>query len=379
MSFTAWCFNKPHTISYVFWFLMITICICTVILNIIGIRNLKLTSKNITLSGLSGLYVTIAIVFIISSISYVIHTAQSIFCSDLKSWTQTGLIGIDFYLTGLSMLYLLYLFRLKITFQHSKYSLSLCLFILCLMGFVIQLILILFATLYLMKNNIVLGLKLYSIFNITNFLFNIFLLILFTQKIYTLSKHSTAQPQINPNNKQHKKNVNTTIHLLLTPTIRNIICAFISLIGSNIISMFGIIRSEIIENEIIRTTHILLIVLDVLINSYCIYLQHSFADKQYKLLCNKLNTYIYQKMQKEIIDINVNIIHKNKNNKNINNSNDTTIDIKIENKMHCVLSRTDGNTTTLTSTSTDGTVSSTSIPAHVPKLEVDITAKTFPM
>eukprot|EP01084_Bolivina_argentea_P104303 186772_1 len=228
---------------------------------------------------LSFMCISISILFMASGVSYAVHIAQSIFCSEPVSWTQTGCIAIACYMVALSFLYIFYVFRLQFTFQNTQYALSYAFVVVFFIGFVVQIGCILVATLFLLQNNITIGLKVYSGFNVCNFVFNVLLIVIFVGKIYSLS-HQTS-----------KGRKNNSVKALLSPTVRYIICACVSLFSSNLLSTFGIIRAEVRPTQALRVGHIVLIVLDQGVNSYFLYLQYSFGDKQYEKRCQKCHNW----------------------------------------------------------------------------------------
>eukprot|EP01083_Nonionella_stella_P141013 433685_1 len=291
-----WCFQDIQAIIYVFWVLLLLSTLTTAICNLSATcKLLKLNSKSDkSRSALSIMCILIAILFAASGTAYGVHTAQSIFCSDPISWTNSGCFAIDCYMLALSLLYMLYVFRLKFIFQDTKYALSTQVLLWFLLGFLFQIVCIFIATLFLLKNNINIGLKAYSVFNASNFFFNMILISLFIRRIHVLCQNAEGlrRDDVESQSLSHIKKHTMNAKKLLSPAIRYVICAFVSLLSSNLLSTFGIIRAEILETQALRMLHILLIVMDQGVNSYFLYLQYPFGDEQYHKRCHVTHEHI---------------------------------------------------------------------------------------
>eukprot|EP01084_Bolivina_argentea_P264752 448579_1 len=86
---------------------------------------------------------------------------------------------------------------------------------------------------------------------------------------------------------------------VFSPTIKYIICAFISIASSNLMSLFIIVRSFGYDNEYAWLASLTSGVLDQTINIYCLYLQLPFANGVYWFCCKKLHLFCMDKSFKK--------------------------------------------------------------------------------
>eukprot|EP01083_Nonionella_stella_P307166 1078668_1 len=101
--------------------------------------------------------------------------------------------------------------------------------------------------------------------------------------------------QLTQDSHHSKKYTSSIIKLqrLLTPAIRMIICAFLAMISSNLLSIVGIYRLNQPDTQMLWVAHVAWGIWDMFINILCLHLQYSFSDVFYQRLCRKIHICIY--------------------------------------------------------------------------------------
>jgi hypothetical protein len=198
---------------------------------------------------------------------------SSIFCIfgwDIDEWIKIAVAGVFFNQFGLSLMYLLYVFRLSYPFKGSILETSKLLWITFFIGFL--LILVSGMTCVFVLVVLPIGeweeysLRARFAYQIINLLFTIILLSVFVKKM--LSLHDVD---------------------LLNQAIKVIICAAIGLLSSQLLdNVISNVRSFGEDSEILWMMHGMLFMLDQLINLICIYLQFPFGSKAFEKICGKL-------------------------------------------------------------------------------------------
>eukprot|EP01084_Bolivina_argentea_P112426 200505_1 len=326
--------NAPLVI-YLFWFLLADCSLFNIIFGVYAIiRSAYSTSPD-------KIFIMIYICFMLNGIVYSYHIGQSMFClSDFYEWMIVGTLPSVMYMCGLSLVYLLYLLRLRSIFNTTEYALSTWLYIIYLILFIIQMLLPCFMAYYFLNNMWSEALTCYSTFLITNLIANILLLSTFGRKIYILGakivdtndyktytmtanenettinsmihdhdhsiitsktvKTKTASSSHSKSKIEDQRDAHLKLKTLLTPSIRYILCAFIAMASSNILSILGFYRSSCnCDNGILWIIHLFTMRFDECINMICLYLQYNFADKKYRKCCSKIHLFIYNILVKK--------------------------------------------------------------------------------
>eukprot|EP01084_Bolivina_argentea_P079789 144646_1 len=294
MSLPSWCADDVQTITYILWLIMVLGAVFNIFWNVYGIIKMLIQHQITPTSRIFRiLYIIINILFIISSVTLTIHIAMSLICSKPFLWSIIGLIG-DCYTWGLNILYLLYLYRLKLTFDETRFGISNYIFLLLWFGFIIQTIIPPLTAYFFLRHGSEINWELATLTHVAgiviSFIFNLLLLCIYIRKLYILIK-CTMQTHGNTGSTKliNTKHFAARLKKLLYPAIRFMICAFISMISSNLLSILGFVRSLVYDTMMLYTLHIMLIVLDQTINSLFLYLQFPFGDISYYFYCSNVH------------------------------------------------------------------------------------------
>eukprot|EP01083_Nonionella_stella_P092085 257647_1 len=293
----SWCPPHVSTSIYVFWIAML-LQTALVILFIIHCIKKLLQSEEIQ-RIFKILCILIYVLFITSCIGICIHIGQSVFCSTPNEWLITLYIGGLPYIFGLAVLYLLYLYRIKVTFHQTRFALSKWSFIWFWFGFILQtsfepmwFFLYLFNLINGLDTNWNLVVLAYIASVIVNFIFNVLLLVVFMHNVFALIR-STCKIAEQQTSAAVKSDEMRSLHMLLYPAIRYMICALLTMVSSNVLTVLAIARSFFtVDTMTIYAFNLALIILDQLVNLYLLDLQFSFSDERYSKRCGKFHSCI---------------------------------------------------------------------------------------
>eukprot|EP01083_Nonionella_stella_P148504 470183_1 len=276
---------NPSTISFIiFWFALLLLCLFNIIFGSCGIHKVIQSHKKKECTD-NILYILVTILFIMSPIGFFFLVASMTFC-----WLNNiGVLVLKTvsaftYLQGVSLLYLLYYFRLKKMFKSTEFSLAFWPGIICLFGYFLQCILIVGVSYYALVNEVINSLNAYIYFGIINFAFNAFLLFIFIRKVYKIAQITVLSIESN-----RYSSSKIQMQRLLTPTIRIIICAFIAMMSSSLLGVKSFIRTKHVDTHLLWISHISLALFDMSINIVCLYLQYSFGDRIYEGCCRRIH------------------------------------------------------------------------------------------
>eukprot|EP01083_Nonionella_stella_P150389 479023_1 len=284
------------------------------------------------------LFCFICFFFCSSGTLWSIHIVQSYLClSSYAVWIAVGITGDMAYRYGLATLFLLYVVRLHQSFRGTHLSVSVPVLVLCFLSFIVQLIIPCFTTYLFMLGDWVSGLRAVYSQIFINTIFATFLLILFAYKLIQLGRMTTlpgaesadhfATPNLISNTTEsmcmYPTNTTTAETTTLTdktsvtsrtctapvqqvvdnqidvlsPAIKYMICAAVSIVSSNLISSIIIIRSEGYDSERMWITSLLSAVVDEFINLFFLYLQFPMANTVYWKCCTKMHLLCMDKVR----------------------------------------------------------------------------------
>eukprot|EP01084_Bolivina_argentea_P220297 373377_1 len=270
---------------------ILTVVLClTVIFNAVtGISSIiKLLTLPKQSVELRYLCIITTLFFIFQGMCYVISITHT-------NWNPRAchiirVIGCTCYTSGLAILYLLYLLRLRYIFKFSTHGITPSLFSLYLMGFVVQMCTI-FAMTYIRVAYVDwIGVRIFTIVLFSlHVLCNVLLLCTFVHKFRILAHDAMTSGQ----------RTKDTLYLILHPTIRYVICVFMSMICSNITAVLYVYRTHVHDSPIALVFHSIFITLDGSICLISLYLQYPFANARYERLCGRLHASVHQMLVHE--------------------------------------------------------------------------------
>eukprot|EP01084_Bolivina_argentea_P266245 451534_1 len=336
------CQTETPASIYGCWFVLILSAIFNFIFGVHTIR------KSLNSKYPDKLCIFIHILSICSSIFWSFHIAQSIYCiSNFIEWIIIGIAGTLCYHFYLSSIFLLYLLKLQTIFNSTEYSLSKWIFILFIFAFIIQILSPFIMSYYFIFKQWSIALVFYNIFIISNCISNGLLLLVYIHKIYIVGKlmtstntkigHKNSNSNSNENGKikvktykitltsnsandlkQHQKKqeilyqqinhkISFSLKRVLTASIKCMICGFIVMISSNLLSILGVYRHMLNDSQLLWAIHLMLMVLDQSINLFFLYIQYKFGNSKYKMCCKGTHELCYNTFVKNINDKDDNI------------------------------------------------------------------------
>eukprot|EP01083_Nonionella_stella_P150391 479026_1 len=279
------------------------------------------------------LFYCICFFFCSSGTLWSIHIVMSYMCaSSYAVWMAIGINGDTAYRYGLATLFLLYVARLHQSFRGTRLAVSGVTLAICFVAFIVQLIIPVLTQYFFMLGDWVSGLRCVYSQIFINTIFASFLLILFAHKLIELGRKTrlpqgvsaehfsspSATTEVVPlqtidianctadtteltctvfSNTNSASTVHDTpnnaikvVHYqidALSPAIKYMICATVSIVSSNLISSFIIIRSEGYDSERMWITSMLSAVVDEFINLLFLYLQFPMGNTLYWKCCTK--------------------------------------------------------------------------------------------
>eukprot|EP01084_Bolivina_argentea_P299969 517125_1 len=288
-----WCFEPMLWPIFAWIIILLSTCFVWIFgfyFCILTWTKMKIQSSTENVLSIQFFSTLIVLCFMINSVLWCFHVTSSFYCiiNDFQKWNIFGVIAIFFHQLGISLLYLLFVFRLSVPFQETVLATSKLLSIIFIIAFVLMVIFVFIMVLLLGLTPIdSIGWK-YAFYarialQIDNLLFTIILLSVFLKKMLLL---------------QNEK--------LLKKVVRIIICASIGLLSSQLLEIpISIARLIYATDQIIFTTHVMFIVMDQTINLFSLYLQFAFATATFDKLCGKLdkwcNNLTFPRIQSENI------------------------------------------------------------------------------
>eukprot|EP01084_Bolivina_argentea_P099614 179041_1 len=274
------------------------------------------------------------LLYIFSGVCFSIHIVLYI-TTGINEWIKLILYTSAFtlYMFGLILSCILYLLRLEHRFKGTRFAITKPIYILFIVLFIIQILSTLSTAILLLYNKFILNIA-YFTFGITNSISTILLLYTFCKILYYLgiqndNKEIEMENIANPSIQSHTGELSveltgsissTTVtatdlelklqqdspqHLnpvrkrrkhnkFVTKTIRNLFCAFIALISSNMLSILGIYRMIVNDNPLLWILHVMLIVFDQIINIMCFNLGHKYMKASYYRYCLCCHKMVYR-------------------------------------------------------------------------------------
>eukprot|EP01084_Bolivina_argentea_P133707 235994_1 len=269
-----WCYTSPAIYALIFYVMLVILAVFNVSFSIYALYKMfHQTEKQKVHSVIKALYIVINIFFGFGGLSYSIHLGIGFDCGLYQFWTTFGLTGFNFYSFGLALLYLLYLVRLRMLFHGNLPNIV---FIIGGIGFIAQCIMPAFATYYFEILDWMKAVMYMNIFTFLNMAFSIYLLYLFWIKVNDLGRN-------------HKE---IDSQRLLSPAIRYAVCAFSSVISSELVNVVNIWRAYVEDNDFWWSLHLTLIVLDESVNLIACFMQFNFGKQFYFKYLSKIHSSI---------------------------------------------------------------------------------------
>eukprot|EP01084_Bolivina_argentea_P212231 360790_1 len=280
-----WCYTSPKIYAIMFFILLVIFAVFNFIFGVYCIYKIHHETIKYFI-GLKILYFMINILFALSGIAYICHLIIGFECLDgYILWISVGNIGADSYMYGISLLYLLYLFRLYMLCNGSVLKLSIYTLIFCGIGFIIQFTIPPFVFYYFVEgfHSWDDALMCVNIFTFVNAAFSILLLYLFWAKVKQLGKSQGMRENV-----------------VLSPAIRYAFCAFVTIISGEMVNSISIYRSYIKDTEFLWSMHLTAVVIDECVNLICVFLQFQFGKVYYDKYLHKMHSFVEHKLARKM-------------------------------------------------------------------------------
>ena len=292
ISFTPWCNPYKDDVMFTVYCGIIIVWIANLLLGFLGIYNL-LRDKQSHIS-FKICYTLINLAFMISPPLYIfaIQSGWECWYDNFLSWQSLYVAPLDFYLYGLAILYLFFILRLYYSFKGTALRLNKSVFLIMIFGLFVQLSTPPILSYYFLCCgwDPVARYHALSWFNgntYTNIICSALVMFIFVRKILQTSIAVTtvkAGIDVTEQDIEAAMKQKQIDQEMLSLIIKYMILASIALMSTNLVSIYGLIKSAIPEWRVsleMRGIHLFLQTLDQMINLICLYLQFPFGKKVY--------------------------------------------------------------------------------------------------